>query len=366
MLAHGSYAACVAAETVVPPAPHAHSARRMRLVVQGAAAAMALVVAAAAASGATQGRARWAALAQTVPMPNITKVVGPSEAMWMKWEDAHGLPKECTPAKEVTIGPHGEDVVTYYADCSMVAKDRQEERARLRATRAKQGRVALAHAPTAVVKAATSGSKPFDKTAFQAKVRLEAAKLMAHDARVAGSLSVDPDIAAAKKAKAQRAIAAKAAAITSAASPNKVAPKVTTGHQDKLEPPKLPAMLAAPNKPEAVAKPPTKTVALRPQSRKMRKASAPETPAQKVQHAFFAQRVKAEEAKLWANDQSRSAQLVVDPDANVANGPFGSMDRSAAAAAPKPHTATLYSKATGPAASVLQLLSDSSQSDSML
>lgn len=291
-------------------------------MVQGAAAMMALVAVAAALSpGAGE-----TVLTEAVPTanPNITKVVGPSEAQWMVWEDAHGLPKECTPAKEITKGPHGEDVITYFADCSMFAKDQaklQAAREKMR-LQSKQGSIALAAA-----------DKPTAKAVVTAVVK--------------------PALAVHKKAAATTRLSKKHATATSSTA--------------DLEPPALPAMLEKPT--PTVKKVKTvktvKTVAksgFTPAEMKLikmgeaAKSNKPETIAEKLRQLFFQKKVKMEEARLIAKDDARASALIVDPDADVANGHWGAKLRA------KPRNSLmgkLASKATGPAAAILQMVSGS-------
>ena len=220
-----------AGEARARPGAREHG-RRARLVLQGAFMTMALVAVAAAFARPHGTRMALEEASQVSATPDITKVIGPSQKMWMAWEDAHGLPKECTPAKEVTKGPHGEDVVTYYADCSMLetqAKAARDKQAKLHAEAAAKG----ARGSTALAQhAKIVHSAPFQTKAFQAKVHAEARKLIARDDAQAASLVVDPG---AKKAAAKQALA------------NKAAKKEKSSAND-LEPPKLPLLLQGPKK----------------------------------------------------------------------------------------------------------------------
>jgi len=322
-------------------------AKRVRLVLQGTAAMMVLVALAAALQpGATQGFALQEAAASTVveqgalstgtteqdlpvtgtpdqaaspssttndwmtrTTPAPTRIVGPSEAQWIAWEDAHGLPKECEPKKEWTTGPHGEKVFTYYADCSM--REQRPSQATLKAANAavkgNQGEIVLA-----TKKAKTPVTTPS---------------------------VVKPTLAADKKANAKKALMKKSAA--------------------DFEPPTLPSMLQK-RKPKV-----EKVVAVKQQDlsaqkdlKKMmgaKKSNKPETIAQKIRRVFFTNKVKQEERKLIAQDDQRADSLIIDPDEHVANGQWGSAAKLKAK--PVPKLAKLSVKATGPAAAILQMVS---------
>jgi hypothetical protein len=317
MLPGGSY---LAAEEVAPVRrPPGH---RLRVVLRGAVAAMALVAVAAALS-----RQRPTALQQTEPSahPNITKTPGPSERQWMAWEDAHGMPKECTPVKEVSVGPHGEEVFTYYADCSMYAKEAAQLKARKAALKSKQGATTLAGKHTAPVTLAGKSTGQ----AFHKVVAKEASKLIAHYQARANALIVDPE---SKKTEAKKALA------------EKMQKAKSVSHD--LEPPALPSLL----KPKAAkAKPPTPV-----QVKAAGNSKAPATPDHMWQPPKFQKRVVKEAAQFWQRDEARADALIVDPDANVANGGGAKL-----AAKPVPKLARLAAKASGPAAAILEMVSGS-------
>ena len=286
--------------------------RRFRVVLRGAMAAMALLGTAAIIS-----RSPGAAVLEVSAIPNITKTIGPTERQWMAWENAHGMPKECTPTKEVSVGPHGEQVFTYYADCSMF---RAKEAAALKAaSKSKQGAVSTT--------LAGKHAAPFHK-----KVLQEASKLIAHDKARANGIFFDPDASAARKANAKKALANKA---KKASAPVKAT--------DDLEPPPLPSMLQVPK-----AKAPAKSAT--------RKAAATRSKAHAAsdhmwQPAPFQKKVVKEAAKFWETDKARADELIVDPDALVGNG------GAKAKAKPVTKMARLAAKATGPAAAILEMVS---------
>jgi hypothetical protein len=255
----------------------------MRLVAKGAFVLMAVAVVAAALSRGQRSQAtvleRKILIQQlledpvsTTPPPSTpapaTRIIGPSEKQWMAWEDAHGLPKECVPTKQVEKGPHGEEVITYYADCSMdMANPPTEDKAK------EDG---------AVLKGKRGTSTSPQQELF-------------HKAnRVVPAFSVD------KKANARQALLKKAA------------------KSADLVPPPLPPLLAV-QKPKAknAASPklsPPKMSAKDKEAEAMLKSNLPQTPAQKRQTELFDQKVKAEEAKLVARDAARAQALIVDPD----------------------------------------------------
>jgi hypothetical protein len=293
-----------------------NAGRRFRVVLRGAMAAMALLGAAAIIS-----RSPGAAVLEVSATPNITKTIGPSERQWMAWENAHGMPKECTPTKEVSVGPHGEQVFTYYADCSMF---RAKEAAALKAaSKSKQGAVSTT--------LAGKHAAPFHK-----KVLQEASKLIAHDKARANGIIFDPDASAARKASAKKALANKA---KQASAPVKAT--------DDLEPPPLPSMLQLPK-----AKAPANSAA-QPAERKaaVTRSKAHAASDQMWQPAPFQKKVVKEAAKFWETDKARADELIVDPDAEVGNG------GAKAKAKPVTKMARLAAKATGPAAAILEMVS---------
>jgi len=300
----GSHPSPRAQEELEQPARRAHG-RRAQLVLRGAVAVMAAVAAVAVVSAVSPPGGAPAVLEQAPSAaPNITKVPGPSERQWMKWEDAHGLPKECVPKKEWSTGPHGESVFVYYADCSMLAKGHAAAALRsAAAAQKKQGVVALASRLDKIVHAKSNG--------------------------------------AADKEAARKRLAAKAAARHTASSSSAA----------DLEPPALPSML---QKPKPKAKPVKKPVvqAMGVQVSEAKKSSRPLTLEQKLRKTFFDNRVKREEAKLIASDEKRAASLIVDPDAHVANDSWGAAKK----AAPVPKASVLAVKAKGPAAAILQMI----------
>jgi len=299
--------------------------RRLQRVLQGAVVMMALVAVASAFSPGPSSDPVLLQQAAPSATPNITKVVGPSERQWMAWENAHGMPKECTPVKEESKGPHGEDVFTYYADCSMLAKDHSAVlKAAKAAAHKAQGAIALA-------------SKA-NKVAAVAKTTAAAA----HATPALGLAD--------RKSAAKKALATKAKTALKA-----VKSTTKSGSDGKdLEPPALPSMLQKP-RPKKVQVKPKKVVHITAAMMGVKQSNKPETLQQKLRRVFFDNQVKHEEAKLIASDQARAAALIVDPDAEVANGQWG----SAAKAKPLPPVAKLASKAKGPAAAILEMIGGS-------
>jgi len=112
-----------------------------------------------------------------------------------------------------------------------------------------------------------------------------------------------------------------------------------------LEPPALPSLL----KPK-VAKPKPKPVEVK----AVVHSKAPETSDHMWQPPKFQKKVVKEAAKFWEKDEARADALIVDPDANVANG-----GRAKLSAKPVPKLARLAAKASGPAAAILEMVSGS-------
>ena len=215
--------------------------------------------------------------------------IGPSEAQWMAWEDAHGMPKECEPKKEWSKGPHGEDTFLYYADCSMLAKNHGAAAlwSAAAATRKNQGAVfALASKPGKAVRSESGGGPAY-------------------------------------KEAARKRLAAKAAGSSAAAVKSGLKAVVASAIAD-LEPPALPSLLQGP-KPKA--KPARKPVvkAMKVQVSAPKESSRPLTREQKLRRTSFDRKVKAEEEKLIAKDKQRAAATIVDPDASLANGKWGAV-----------------------------------------
>ena len=69
------------------------------------------------------------------------------------------------------------------------------------------------------------------------------------------------------------------------------------------------------------------------------------------QPAPFQKKVVKEAAKFWQTDKARADALIVDPDADVANGGVN------VKAKPVPKLARLAAKASGPAAAILEMVS---------
>jgi len=240
--------------------------------------------------------------------------IGPSEAQWMAWEDAHGMPKECEPKKEWSKGPHGEDTFLYYADCSMLAKDHSAAAlwSAAAATRKNQGAVfALASKPGKAVRSTRGGGPAY-------------------------------------KEAARKRLAAKAAGSSAAAVKSGLKAVVLSAIAD-LEPPALPSLLQGP-KPKA--KPARKPVveAMKVQLSAPKESSRPLTREQKLRQTSFDMKVKSEEDKLIAKDKQRAAATIVDPDASLANGKWGAV--RAANFITKPFETAkkaVHAKSSGPA-----------------
>jgi len=352
MVLQGSFAlmALVAMAAALAPAPQAVALDQGAGLAPGAGAALSQAEAVAEAVALDQADMPQTTPAPTTPTPTTTPTaatVGPSEAQWVAWEDAHGLPKECTPKKEWTIGPHGEKIFTYYADCSMRAKLHAQAtlKASTAAAKGKQGVIALAAHAAAVKPTLAADKKALARKALATKAR----------ASIAAAAQAPKKVATKS--------ATKSASAAAALGVSKALTKSANTAED-LEPPSLPSMLQKPlpkvaNKvvPAAVAK--HQDLSAQKDLKKMmaenlKKSHLPETVAQKIRRVFFANKVKQEERKLIAQDDQRAAKLIVDPDEHVANGQWGGAKLKAN---PSPKLAKLSAKATGPAAAILQMVS---------